>query len=67
MRPLIYWARDRQATLRLARRSPTEVAGQVVTAAETVSFCFDLRTFVLTLGEGDEQRLVQLNEYGWEI
>lgn len=67
MRPLIYWARDRHATLRLARRSPNEVSGQMIIDAQTVPFSFDLQTLVLMLGEGEDQRSIQLNEYGWEI
>lgn len=67
MRPLIYWARDRRATLRLTGRSAGEVSGQLVMDGEAVAFQFDLRTFVLTLGEGADRRTIQLNEYGWEI
>ncbi len=67
MRPLIYWARDHHATLRMGERTPDQVSGQAMIDARAVPFRFDLRTFRLILGEGEDQRSIQLNEYGWEI
>jgi hypothetical protein len=66
MRPLIYWARDRRATLRLTGRSANELSGRLTMDGEAVAFEFDLRTHKLTLGEGANRRTIQLNEYGWE-
>ncbi len=67
MRPLIYWARDRRATLRLTGRSANAVSGQLILNGEAGAFQYDLHTHILTLGEGADRRTIQLNEYGWEI
>lgn len=67
MRPLIFWARDRRATLRLKSRSSTAVSGHVTIDGQSVPFHFDPQTRVLTLGEGESWQTIPLNEYGWEI
>lgn len=67
MRPLILWARDHRATLRLASRAPNEVTGQVVIDGRAIPFHFDLHTFELTLDEDEARRCIRLDEYGWEI
>ncbi len=67
MRPLIFWARDRRATLRLSSRSSTAVSGHITIDAQPAPFHFNPQTLVLTLGEGESLRVIQLNEYGWEI
>ena len=67
MRPLILWARDHRATLRLAGRSPSEVTGQMMIDGHAVPFHFDLHSFELTLDEGEQRRCMRLDEYGWEI
>lgn len=64
MKPLVLWCRWHEARLRLHGRSDTEVWGELVFAQKTEPFRFDLEAWVLTVGEGEAQERLQLDEMG---
>ena len=68
MKPLVYYGRWHDAALRLQGRGETAVGGQLVFTTDgkesTQAFHFDLQTRQLTLGEGAETKLIQLDEMG---
>jgi hypothetical protein len=68
MKPLVYYCRWHEATLRLQGRDDTAVWGQFVfdqkAGEQTQAFHFDLKTWQLTLGEGDQIEKIQLDEMG---
>ena len=68
MRPLVFYCRWHQLTLRLAGRSETEVWGEllpngVTEQAQATPFRFHLQTWELQLGDTTPERL-QLDEKG---
>lgn len=64
MKPLVYWCRWNDATLRLHGRAAGEVWGELVFATGTRPFRFDLRTWQLQLGAGEKVERIQLDEMG---
>lgn len=65
MKPLVFYCRWQDATLRLRGRQPdVAVWGELVFEGYTERFRFDLQSWILTLGEGDEATSVQLDEMG---
>lgn len=69
MKPLILWARDKHPTpyvLRIRERSDGRVEGMVKIEGVWMPFSFDERSLEIRIGEGDEARLVTINEWGWE-
>lgn len=68
MGPLVYYCRWLGAKLRLHGRDEGSVWGQLVMPDESDTrserFRFDLKTWELTLGEGANQRRLQLDELG---
>jgi hypothetical protein len=69
MKPLILWARDKHPApyqLRIGAKTDDTVTGAVKIADQWLPFCFDRQNLVITVGEGVEQRTVQINEWGWE-
>ena len=72
MKPLVYYCRWHDASLRLRGRDETAVWGQLVykklsDAEETQNFHFNLQTWELTLEEGGEEQIIQLDEMGVEL
>jgi hypothetical protein len=66
VKPLVYWCRWHDARLRLYGRDPDSVWGQLVYEDRTERFHFDLKQWVLTLGEEDAERRLQLDDMGVE-
>lgn len=68
MKPLVYYCRWHDATLRLQGRGETAVWGQLVFITDegesAQDFRFDLQTWQLTLKEGDLTKQIQLDEMG---
>jgi hypothetical protein len=67
MKPLVYWCRWNQARLRLQGRDEAAVWGELVFEEESRPFRFDLKNWQLAIGEGEEQRVVRLDEMGVEL
>lgn len=71
MKPLVYYCRWQQATLRLRGRDATAVWGELVfnkNGVETAqTFRFDLDTNQITLEGEDGPKQIQLDEMGVEI
>lgn len=68
MKPLVFYCRWHEATLRLRGRGESAVWGQLVFAGdegeETQNFHFNLETWQLTLEEEGGERVIQLDEMG---
>lgn len=67
MKPLVYWCRWHDATLRLHGRDESSVWGELAFPDHSETFHFNLDTWLLTLGEGHESRRLQLDEMGVEV
>lgn len=67
MKPLVFWCRWHDATLRLRGRDESAVWGELAFPDETRSFHFDLDNWQLTIGEGDSREVLQLDEMGVEV
>lgn len=67
MKPLAHWAIHRQQKIRIAGRSAGEIWGQLVGPDGSAQpFRYDQRSLRLTLGEGETERVLQLDSYGFE-
>lgn len=69
MKPLILWARDKHPApylLRIRERSDGCVEGVVKIDGLWQPFRFDEDRRQIRIGEGEEARLVTINEWGWE-
>lgn len=69
MKPLILWARNQYPqpyVLRIGERSGTIVAGTVKVAGAWRPFRFDSQTLEIRIGEGEDGRVVRIDEWGWE-
>ncbi|MEI2688869.1 MAG: hypothetical protein V9H69_03830 [Anaerolineae bacterium] len=67
MKPFTHWAIHHQQKVRIAGRDPIEVWGALVTADGVIRpFRYNQQTMRLTVGEGDDRRALQLDEYGFE-
>ncbi len=69
MKPLILWARDKHPapySLRIGAKTDDMIMGLVQIGSAWIPFSFDRQRLVITLGEGAEQRDIQINEWGWE-
>ena len=69
MKPLVYYCRWQNASLRLRGRDETAVWGHLVYKANTKQesmqeFRFDLKSWQLTLPEADGEKIIQLDEMG---
>jgi len=69
MKPLVYYCRWQEASLRLRGRDDTAVWGHLVYNAKTEQeelqeFRFELKTWQLTLQTPDGEETVQLDEMG---
>lgn len=69
MKPLVYYCRWQEASLRLRGRDDTAVWGQLVYKANTPQewlqeFRFVLKTQQLTLQTADGEKIIQLDEMG---
>lgn len=69
LKPLVMWARDQYPEpykLRYAHRTATEARGLVFIAGDWIPFVYDREKLVITLGEGEDARVIRINEWGWE-
>ncbi len=69
MKPLILWARDHfpaPYTLRMGTRTPEIITGRVKIVETWRPFIYDRQKLTITIGEGEDARVVQINEWGWE-
>jgi hypothetical protein len=67
MKALVHWAIYRQQKIRIAGRSDGQLWGKLIGPdGAQQSFHFDQRTSRLILGEGESQRVLQLDAYGFE-
>ena len=66
MKPLVFWCRWNEATLRLHGRDEGAVWGELAFADRTERFHFELEGWVLSIGEGEGRRVLQLDEMGIE-
>lgn len=69
MKPLVYYCRWQEASLRLRGRDDAAVWGQLVYKANTPQewmqeFCFVLKTQQLTLQTANGEKIIQLDEMG---
>ncbi|MFW5941526.1 MAG: hypothetical protein ACOC9V_05455 [Chloroflexota bacterium] len=67
MKPLVFWCRWHEASLRLHGRSDAAVWGELAFEDHTESFHFDLDNWTLTIDPGGEERVLQLDEMGIEV
>jgi len=69
LKPLVMWARDQYPEpykLRYTQRTETEARGLVLIDGQWVPFVYDRERLLITLGEGEDARVIQINEWGWE-
>jgi hypothetical protein len=67
MKPLAHWAIHHQQKLRIAGRNSGEIWGALAGPDGVVQpFRYAQSTLRLTIGEGDDHRVLQLDEYGFE-
>lgn len=67
LKPLAHWAIHHQQRIRIAGRDRTVVWGALADPDGGVrSFHYDQHTLRLTIGAGDNLRILQLDEYGFE-
>ena len=69
LKPLVMWARDQYPEpykLRYTQRTETEARGLVLIDGQWIPFVYDRQNLVITLGEGEDARVIQINEWGWE-
>lgn len=67
MKPLVFWCRWHDASLRLHGRDDAAVWGELAFPERTEKFHFDLQNWVLTTGEGEARERRQLDEMGVEL
>ncbi len=63
VKPLTHWLIYKGYTVRFTHRAADEVAGVLTTPEGSVNFTYTPATRTVTLPE----RVVRLNEYGWEV
>jgi len=67
VKPLTHWAIYKGYSLRFSRRDPEAVEGIAGTATGSLPFLYTPATRVLRLQpHTPDERVVRLNEYGWE-
>lgn len=66
MKPLVLWCRWHDATLRLRGRDESAVWGELAFSQNSEPFRFELQSWLLTIGEGDALRRLQLDDMGVE-
>ncbi|HSM57805.1 MAG TPA: hypothetical protein VK879_16755 [Candidatus Sulfomarinibacteraceae bacterium] len=67
MKPLVFWCRWHEASLRLHGRSESAVWGELAFEDHTEPFHFDLHNWTLTIDPDGEKRVLQLDEMGVEV
>ena len=67
MKPLVLYCRWQDAKLRLFGRSETAVWGELAFKDYSEPFQFQLQEWLLTIGEGEGARTLQLDEMGVEV
>lgn len=66
MKSLVLWCRWHEAKLRLRGRDGEAVWGELAFPGRTERFRYELGVQQLTIGEGEGQRAVRLDEMGVE-
>ena len=69
LKPLVMWARDQYPEpykLRYTQRTETEARGLALIDGQWTPFVYDRENLVITLGEGEDARVIHINEWGWE-
>jgi len=69
LKPLVMWARDQYPEpykLRYTQRTAIEARGLVLINGQWIAFIYDRKNLVITLGEGEDARVIQINKWGWE-
>lgn len=67
MKPLTHWAIHHQQKIRIAGRDPIAIWGALAGPDGAVRhFRYDQQTMRLTIGQGDDLRILQLDAYGFE-
>ncbi len=67
MKPLTHWAIHHQQKIRIAGRDGAEIWGALAGPDGAVrSFRYAQDAMRLTIGEDDDQRVLQLDAYGFE-
>jgi hypothetical protein len=63
VKPLMHWLIYRGYTVRITKRAPTTVEGIIITPDGSMTFRYDPAAQVVHL----PQKVITINEYGWEI
>jgi hypothetical protein len=63
VKPLMHWLIYRHYTVRITKRTPTEVEGLMTTPEGQVNLRYDPTTQTVYL----PSQTIAINEYGWEI
>ncbi len=67
MKPLTHWAIHHQLKIRIAGRDQDTIWGALASANGAAEpFRYAQNTLRLTIGEGDRQRILQLDAYGFD-
>lgn len=69
LKPLVMWARDQYPEpykLRYTQRTVTEARGLVLIDGQWIPFVYNRKNLVITLGEGEDASVIQINKWGWE-
>jgi hypothetical protein len=67
LKPLTHWAIHRQHKIRIAGRDQVDIWGVLAGPDGAVRpFRYNQQTLRLTIGEGDDRRVLQLDAYGFE-
>jgi hypothetical protein len=67
LKPLTHWAIHRQHKIRIAGRDQVDIWGALAGPDGAVRpFRYNQQTLRLTIGEGDDRRVLQLDAYGFE-
>ena len=67
MKPFAHWAIHKQQKIRIAARRGSEIHGELVGVDGSVRpFVYDRQRRRLTIGDADGQRVLALDDYGFE-
>ena len=67
MKPFAHWAIHKQQKIRIVRRAGSEIHGELVGPDGFArQFVYDPRMQRLTIGDGNDRRILVLDDYGFE-
>ncbi len=67
MKPFAHWAIHKQQKIHIVSRRGAEIHGELVDPDGLArSFVYDQRLQRLTIGDGDDRRILLLDDYGFE-